>query len=318
MCFGTITCSVTLKSKFSNPNIWIKYFFFIYLSFTKDSALFSLDADNGDGDDGEEVKEEDLDKEDYGEDEYKNDDDDDNYNEDNTDYDDLINIDYNQVKKCTNRSRSKNIITKTQEKDQGNIVEELEQHLIHQLLKKENTLKTVKRIIEVRQKIIKIIQTLFPKNNKVRSREVERGIYNYSIDRCVSKDMFPSWDNVIFREIYLSKSKSIYTNLNSKSYVKNRDLIHKILLEEIQPEKLAYMTPVEVFPEMWEHIIRENEHREKVITESMMGSATDKFVCPNKKCRARKSVYTEVQTRSADEPMTLFITCLVCGQRWRM
>ena len=42
-----------------------------------------------------------------------------------------------------------------------------------------------------------------------------------------------------------------------------------------------------------------------------------KTLCPNRNCRARKAIYTEVQTRSADEPMTLFITCLVCGKRWK-
>ena len=35
------------------------------------------------------------------------------------------------------------------------------------------------------------------------------------------------------------------------------------------------------------------------------------------KCGQRKVTYTEAQTRSADEPMTLFCTCLNCGKSWR-
>ena len=44
-------------------------------------------------------------------------------------------------------------------------------------------------------------------------------------------------------------------------------------------------------------------------------SMTDRYKC--RKCGSRKCSYYEVQTRSADEPMTQFITCLKCNTRWR-
>ena len=31
------------------------------------------------------------------------------------------------------------------------------------------------------------------------------------------------------------------------------------------------------------------------------------------KCKTMKTTYTQAQTRSADEPMTTFVTCLNCG-----
>ena len=48
---------------------------------------------------------------------------------------------------------------------------------------------------------------------------------------------------------------------------------------------------------------------------ALMQSATDQFSCP--RCKARKANYVQVQTRSADEPMTTFITCLECGKKWK-
>ena len=39
------------------------------------------------------------------------------------------------------------------------------------------------------------------------------------------------------------------------------------------------------------------------------------FECP--KCHSDKTTHTEKQTRSADEPMTVFIQCLACGARSR-
>ncbi len=44
--------------------------------------------------------------------------------------------------------------------------------------------------------------------------------------------------------------------------------------------------------------------------------ASDMFRC--NKCQQRKCTYYQMQTRSADEPMTSFITCLNCGNRWKI
>jgi transcription elongation factor S-II len=42
---------------------------------------------------------------------------------------------------------------------------------------------------------------------------------------------------------------------------------------------------------------------------------TDMFKCG--KCKERRCTYYQLQTRSADEPMTTFVTCLNCGNRFR-
>lgn len=42
---------------------------------------------------------------------------------------------------------------------------------------------------------------------------------------------------------------------------------------------------------------------------------TDRFVCG--KCKKREVSYYQMQTRSADEPLTTFCTCENCGNRWK-
>jgi DNA-directed RNA polymerase III subunit RPC11 len=37
--------------------------------------------------------------------------------------------------------------------------------------------------------------------------------------------------------------------------------------------------------------------------------------CPS--CQADQAYFVEVQTRSADEPATLFYKCVDCGHRWK-
>jgi transcription elongation factor S-II len=42
---------------------------------------------------------------------------------------------------------------------------------------------------------------------------------------------------------------------------------------------------------------------------------TDQFKCG--RCGKRRCKYFQLQTRSADEPMTTFVTCVNCGNRWK-
>lgn len=42
--------------------------------------------------------------------------------------------------------------------------------------------------------------------------------------------------------------------------------------------------------------------------------ATNLFECP--RCSERKCTHYELQTRSADEATTVFVSCVACGHRW--
>ena len=68
-------------------------------------------------------------------------------------------------------------------------------------------------------------------------------------------------------------------------------------------------------PENWKDLIDEKLRRDKLKYELKPEAMTDVFKC--RKCSSRSCSYYEVQTRSADEPMTQFINCLDCGNRWR-
>jgi DNA-directed RNA polymerase subunit M/transcription elongation factor TFIIS len=50
------------------------------------------------------------------------------------------------------------------------------------------------------------------------------------------------------------------------------------------------------------------------VQEARIQAHSDAFECA--KCKARKTVHYELQTRSADEATTIFVTCVVCKNRW--
>ena len=85
---------------------------------------------------------------------------------------------------------------------------------------------------------------------------------------------------------------------------------------KIQPYDLAFLDTYKLYPEIWIDILEEKMKIEKLLKDTLLETATDMFKCS--RCKQRKTIYCEVQTRSSDEPMTKFITCLHCGCQWKM
>jgi transcription elongation factor S-II len=113
---------------------------------------------------------------------------------------------------------------------------------------------------------------------------------------------------------YAARGRSLAFNLRAPD---NPALRRRALLGRLPPERLASMTPEEMASDARR---RENEAmREKGKWEAVRGqqqaATTDQFQCG--KCKQRKTTFFQLQTRSADEPMTTFVTCVVCNNRWK-
>lgn len=171
------------------------------------------------------------------------------------------------------------------------------------------------QLYNTRKKTIDIFKNIL--NDMDIIRKIELSILNYSIDKCKGQNIIPTWENPNFTYIYINKCRHIYLNLDQKSYIKNDYLIKEIKKKEFDLLKIAYLKREEIMPSVWMPLVEENKRKEEIMNKSQTAEATNQYVCPNRNCRARKSLCKEVQTRSADEPMTLFLTCLVCGKKWK-
>jgi|TARA_B110000495_G_C22754954_1_gene442193 DNA-directed RNA polymerase subunit M/transcription elongation factor TFIIS len=147
------------------------------------------------------------------------------------------------------------------------------------------------------------------------SRIIEKSVYNHSIEISKKKNIDRTWNNEIFKELYLSKVRSIYSNLNKDSYIKNTKFLTRIKNDKIDLKNIATLSVYDIFPENWKYMLELKSKRDKLKYELKPEAMTDAFKC--RKCGSRSTSYYEVQTRSADEPMTQFITCLDCNKRWK-
>ena len=148
------------------------------------------------------------------------------------------------------------------------------------------------------------------------AEKIEESIVYYTIKSAFSRRVQQSWDNPIFRKIYVNKCRSLYTNLDNNSYIQNNNLITKVKQSnDFDIDNIASMSYQELFPEIWKQMMDEKYKREKMLYEEKQEAMTDQFKCA--RCKSRKCTYYELQTRSADEAMTIFITCINCGNRWK-
>ena len=155
----------------------------------------------------------------------------------------------------------------------------------------------------VRDALAKIIA-----NKKICSN-LEKGIYNSSIREARERNVVKKWDNVYFSHLYLDRLRTVTANL------KNPKLKARVVSKEIKAHELAFMSHQEMMPERWQKMVDEKKIRDQNRYAPKLEASTDNFTC--RKCKSKQCSYYQLQTRSADEPMTTFVTCLPCGNRWK-
>ncbi|SPQ99521.1 Transcription elongation factor S-II [Plasmodiophora brassicae] len=115
---------------------------------------------------------------------------------------------------------------------------------------------------------------------------------------------------------YKNQFRNIMFNLKDKS---NPDFRDNVCNGAIHPGELAQMDPKEMASKDLKALREEHHQEAKNANRSDLNrnaGATDMFKCG--RCKQSKTTFYQMQTRSADEPMTTFITCTVCNNRWRM
>ncbi|XP_058853613.1 transcription elongation factor A protein 3-like isoform X6 [Acipenser ruthenus] len=113
---------------------------------------------------------------------------------------------------------------------------------------------------------------------------------------------------------YKNRVRSRISNLKDP---KNPNLRRNVLSRAIELSRIASMTADEMASDELKNL--RNVLTQEAIREHQMaktsGTTTDLLQCG--KCKKKNCTYNQVQTRSADEPMTTFVLCNECGNRWK-
>lgn len=141
------------------------------------------------------------------------------------------------------------------------------------------------------------------------AKNIEIAIFNWTVRR-MNKES--SWENKAFREMYKSRFfelKRAITQSNLKKRIDDKTIRMKDLVL-MQPDQLVPDGPYAAallsakVKELEMEAIKAKEDEYEGI-----------FMC--KKCKSKKTTYYQLQTRSADEPMTTYVECKNCGNHWK-
>jgi transcription elongation factor S-II len=172
---------------------------------------------------------------------------------------------------------------------------------------------------EVRAKVIERLALVIKKHSDhvedpvAFSRVIEKSLFNRVLETCIADNIPRYWQNSRFRYRYTTHALSIEFNLKNP---RNPALLEKVVSGKIATRQLVRMTPTELFPELYEDVYERIAARQlRRMAPSNADAPDGAFTC--RKCKSKKTIYTSMQIRSADEPMTTFVTCLGCGNRWK-
>jgi transcription elongation factor S-II len=155
------------------------------------------------------------------------------------------------------------------------------------------------------------------KNPQKIGKNVEKSIFNKTIKTLKNSREPVTWDNPRFRNEYHATYLKVRANM---TYTPNApEVRQRLSLKQIKPTDMATMTHRQLAFKQWEEtdILAQEYWDKRIIGAAKVTAPDHKGAYQCGKCKSWRTTYTERQTRSADEPMSVFCLCENCGKRWR-
>ncbi|CAA0805935.1 Transcription elongation factor TFIIS [Striga hermonthica] len=134
----------------------------------------------------------------------------------------------------------------------------------------------------------------------------------YRVAVMVETAMFDKWGSS--KGAQKHRYRSIMFNIKDNN---NPDFRRKVLVGEFEPRAVPDLTPEQMASD--ERRVENEKLKQKALFNSERAAApkasTNEFTCG--RCKKKETTYYQMQTRSADEPMTTFVTCVNCGNHWK-
>ena len=138
---------------------------------------------------------------------------------------------------------------------------------------------------------------------------LEKGVFNASLAQATSRSVVKRWDSPAFVRLYVNRLRSVRRSLDDPA------IRGKVRSGEMRAHAIAFMSHQQLRPDKWGALLEAKKARDACLYEPQLDANTDNFVC--RRCKSNRCSYYQLQTRSADEPRTTFVTCINCGNRWK-
>jgi transcription elongation factor S-II len=144
---------------------------------------------------------------------------------------------------------------------------------------------------------------------------IEKSIFNWTVKHVTSIGDGASWESKLFRECYKNRLLTILWHINNSKV----DIVKRLAEKKFKSIDLVHMSPDELWPNgpygKSKEAKKVHDAHLQAINAEEKEKYTGMFKCG--KCKSMKTSYYQLQTRSADEPMSTYVTCMNCNNRWK-
>jgi transcription elongation factor S-II len=168
------------------------------------------------------------------------------------------------------------------------------------------------------------------------SRNAEISTLNWAVQSARQINQDASWENPRFRKIYKNKVHWLMMELRRPNHAISlatevegdqvrvklnlvNQLAYRLKTKELDVKNLAKYPAEVLWPDgptaKAAFKIKERDNMREQAKAQMDADYVGQFKCG--KCKSVKTTYYQLQTRSADEPMTTYVTCMSCGSKWK-
>ena len=165
----------------------------------------------------------------------------------------------------------------------------------------------------IRDKVVENFGELL-ENNEL-ATQLEESILHVVCEQAIKENIDVDWNNRVFWNMYRSRAISFYEYGRRATTSDDGKWILLLKQREITAREFAEMNAVDLCPSRWKDAVERIIESEKKLYSKNESAAIFMWCSACKK--KTKCDYYQMQTRSADEPMTTFVTCLECDRKWK-
>jgi hypothetical protein len=168
------------------------------------------------------------------------------------------------------------------------------------------------------------------------ARNIEKSIWDWAIKKTQSSKHPATVDNRWFKSRYKNKANHILSelkrdpswitcslNVEKTGFVKvhlglQPQLQHRVFSKEIKSTDLVNLPAEVIWPDgPQSKMLFSLNQKELRMEEIRKREDGYEGLLKCGKCKSLKTTYYQLQTRSADEPVTTYATCKACGHKWK-
>jgi DNA-directed RNA polymerase subunit M/transcription elongation factor TFIIS len=167
------------------------------------------------------------------------------------------------------------------------------------------------------------------------AKNIEKAVWLWALEETRLRGEKPAFENRSLRWRYKHKIIHLMSELTRDAskvsctlvvkdgciklkYDVQPQLVYRLLKREVKSQDLPGMEPDQLWPDgPFSRGIFKHKERDLMLEKARVQDEDYKGMFKCGKCKSVKTTYYQMQTRSADEPMTSYITCKNCGNRWK-